>query len=310
MADASPQPADERSDDAPRAGGAGRVAAILRRRWVRIAAAVLGTALLAAALATVAGQRGSLAAAWGSLAGSEPWLIAALPLCVLANLVTTSWVFHALIVRFGRVGRTEMAELIAASTLLNLVPLRPGLFGRVAWHATVNGIPARRSVQTIVEAIALGVACTALLLAGLAVGQWLPPALRLPVAMAAPFLAAVIAVATPRLRPLAPAALARAADLLVWSCRYVVAFRLIDAPVSDEAAIALAAIAGAASLIPLAGNGLGIREWTTGLLAPMVASVDVQVGLSAELVNRAAELAVVVPVGLIAIAALAARRRR
>ncbi len=66
---------------------------------------------------------------------------------VLANLLLTGLLFTVLISRYGNVGRVEMQALIATATLLNFLPLRPGLFGRIAYHRTFNAIPAAASVK-------------------------------------------------------------------------------------------------------------------------------------------------------------------
>ena len=57
-------------------------------------------------------------------------------------------------------------------------------------------------------------------------------------------------------------------------------------------------IADIALLVPFVGNGLGVREWAVGLTASR--QVAAAVGLTADLVNRAAELIVAIPLGLAA----------
>ena len=60
--------------------------------------------------------------------------------------------FYALVAPFGRITFLEMGKLIAASSVLNYLPMRPGLVGRVVHQELVNAIPMRRSVLSIVEA--------------------------------------------------------------------------------------------------------------------------------------------------------------
>jgi hypothetical protein len=55
------------------------------------------------------------------------------------------------------------------------------------------------------------------------------------------------------------------------------------------------------------GNGLGVREWVTGLLAPSLAGVATPDALAAELLNRAVEVLLVVPAGLACTPTLARR---
>lgn len=288
-----------------------RVAALLRHRVVRIVGTLLGLALLGLALATVFRRRALLDEAWSALASPDPKLVGLLAAAVVGNLICTGMVFLMLMRRFGRVGTAEMIELIAASTLLNFVPMRPGLFGRIAWHRAVDGIPAMNTARTIVESIGLSAVCVLLMVGGLVLAHTLgaPEALRPAIGLASPLAAPLIAALVPGLRPYAAAALFRVVDLHLWGLRYATAFALIGSPVPAEAALALAASSTAASLVPLAGNGLGLREWTTAVLAPAMSDVDLHLALTAELVNRAGEILVVVPAGLLSIADLVRRRR-
>jgi len=63
--------------------------------------------------------------------------------------------------------------------------------------------------------------------------------------------------------------------------------------------VALAIVSQIAMLVPIAGNGLGLREWAIGLTAASLTGLDPQAGLAADLVNRAVEVLVAVPVGLL-----------
>src|SRR5262245_23151950 len=99
----------------------------MRTRTVRVAGALGGLALLLLALGLVFARRESLEEAWQALTQPEPSLLAGLPLAVVGNLLATAVVFFVLINRFGRVRIDEMIAIVAASTLLNFVPMRPGL---------------------------------------------------------------------------------------------------------------------------------------------------------------------------------------
>ncbi len=57
-----------------------------------------------------------------------------------------------------------------------------------------------------------------------------------------------------------------------------------------------------ATLVPFFSNGLGIREWAIGLAAPLLTAYQLEHGLTAELVNRTGEIAVVLIAGFIGIA--------
>ena len=54
-----------------------------------------------------------------------------------------------------------------------------------------------------------------------------------------------------------------------------------------------------ATMVPFVSNGIGLREWSIGLLAPLLADVTLERGLAAELVQRAAEIAVILPSGFL-----------
>ena len=105
------------------------------------------------------------------------------------------------------------------------------------------------------------------------------------------------------------AALLRYAEVLVWGARYYAAFKLIGVPVEPHEALVLACISMIASMVPFVSNGLGLREWAVGLASPLLKVGQLEHGITAELVNRAAEMAVILILGLIGLAYLAARRR-
>lgn len=280
---------------------------------------VIGAAVLAAAVWALASQRDTLDSAWSSLRAAPAWLIAALVVLPLVNLVATSGVLAILIRRHGRVGLVEMTALVASAWLLNYLPLRPGLVGRVAYHRLINGVPVKASVGVVLEAIACGGGALAMLVAaGAGVarvhGHW---SVLLCIAMAPAALAATVALG---LRGVARArawALAlRYIDTLLWVARYLLVFRAIGVPISFVQAAGAAAVSQVVLLIPIVGNGLGLREWAVGGVSAAMpvgrrgAQVTIAAGLAADLVNRALELVAAVPVGLLGVAWLSARVRR
>lgn len=279
---------------------------------------VVGAALLAVALVFLARQSDVVAQAWRSVRSASPTLLAALLLLPLANLLVVSLSFWVLMRREGRVGPGEMTALIGAAWLMNFAPLRPGLLGRIAYHRTVNGVPVARSVRVTVAGLA---ASAVAVLISLAIAALLGPRAA-PIAwiaaLSAPLLAAsagAILVPSPARPYLAVFAL-RFADTLLWAARYALVFALIGSPIALPGAVAVSAVCQAAMLVPLAGNGLGLREWAAGLTAALLpqgfvdtAGNPAAVGLAADVVNRATELLVAVPVGLISSAWLAHRLR-
>lgn len=277
------------------------------RRFARLAGAATAAVLLGLAAWSVVAARTQLAAAFEALRDPPPLLVAAVLASVAAGLLLTGLLFGMLMRRFARVPSLEMQALLAATALLNFLPLKPGLLGRVAWHRLRHGVAVRDSVRTLVEAMLLSLAVLSSFLAcvPIARGAGLHPvwALALP---------AVVAVGLPsaRLRLPVQAFLVRQLELALWTLRYWAVFRLIGAPIPLDAAIVLGGASALATLVPFVPNGLGVREWVTGLLAPAVATETVTTGqaLLAELVLRAAEVAVLLPAGLAAMAYLARLR--
>lgn len=301
-----------------RAGGAGR------SRGRAVAIFVVALVLVAAAVWLVVSQRGEVSEAIGAIAGAPPGLIALALLLPLLNWIVVSQSFLVLIGRYGRVGAGEMLALIGAAWLLNYLPFKPGLVSRVAYHKAVNGISVGDSTRVLLKAMTLsGIAATIVVLIAAGLGSDRPAwvwvsALALPGVVMG--VLAVLARAGDRMiwRELTALVL-RYIDMLIWTGRYAVVFALIGRPVGLSGAVAVAAVSQLAMLVPWSGNGLGLREWSVGLtagvlpqgvIAPGAGGRITAVGLAADLVNRAAELIVSVPVGLICSATITSRHAR
>ena len=261
-------------------------------------------------------------AALEKAAGAPLWLTAMALLLPAMNWLLVAWSFQILNARHGKVGAGEMTALVGASWLLNYLPLRPGMFGRVAYHRRYNGIGVRDSVRIlIVLSVLTGVSLVLLLgaaaLGGLAGERG---------AMLAVFgLGAVLCVVTPFGRgpmegDFAKVLALRYLDALAWVGRYAVVFALVDRPLSVFDAVAMAFVSQVVLLLPVVGNGLGVREVAIALVAGLLpgwagdlAVADrAAVAAAADLINRGVEVAVAVPVGAISMAYLArhvARRR-
>ncbi len=278
-----------------------------RAPWMRRAGLAAGVLLLAGAVVTVALQRDAIQSAAAAVARPSIGPLALLGGAIAANLVLTALTFSVLMSRHGRVGLVEMQALIATATLMNFLPLRPGLVGRIAWHRAFNAIPAAASIATVVVAMALSGLAAGWMAAALLAGRWAPALLPALVAGPVPALAACVLIR--RTRVLAAAALLRYLEVGVWAARYHASFALLGSPIGWDGALALGCVSMVAMLAPLAGNGLGVREWAIGLAAPLLAASQLEMGLAADLVNRAAELAVILPAGLIGAAWLSRRVR-
>ena len=284
----------------------------------RTLATLIVLTLLVAAIVVVSRQHASIQAALQHIAdqpsGERARLIAIMLGSVLGNIARTAVMFRLLLSRYGphdrRIGGMEMQALIASATLINYLPLRPGVFSRIAYHRTVNGIAIADSVKTIIQAAMLS-GLAALYLTGVAlicreraISPWLVLSIPLPV------LGIAGALAPRHVRVFLWAGGMRLADVLVTALRYHAAFALIGSPIDWNGAIAFACISVLATMVPLVSNGLGLREWAIGLLAPAIASYQMELGLTADLLNRAAELVMVTLTGVPATLWLARRVRR
>lgn len=279
----------------------------MRRR--RAVQALVGLALLAAAAWSVVRNRSVAEAAWAAIRDPSPIWVIALPLAVIATVTLTSlslqWLTNR-VARESRLGLGEMLALTLASTLGNILPMQPGFAGRVAYQHQVHAIPVPVSVLVAVQSTLLTLAAAA----------WLGLSLALVRMAGLSWLAAPasLVLLTPALLGSAsrgsalPAAFAaRFIEVLLSAVRTTAAFALVGQPIDPFAALVLACASNAANCLPLLGNGLGVREWITGLLAPALAGIATPEALAAELVNRCVELLVVVPGGLAASAPLARR---
>jgi uncharacterized membrane protein YbhN (UPF0104 family) len=279
------------------------------RRWIRAVGLVVGLACFALAIHVAVREREEFAKAIDALRDPDPLAVAMVLLSVAVGAALSGLLFHLLMRRFGRVPFWEMEALISASAFANYLPLKPGFVGRVAYHRLRHGIRASHTLRTIVEAIALsGTVAGVFLLSLLALRALGAPG---ELALLAPALLAP-AMRLPSVRGLSQALLVRQAELALWTLRYWAVFRLVGVPIDLETAIVLASVSVIATLLPIVSNGLGIREWVIGLLAPMISHepVSTSQAIVAELVHRAAEIAVMTPLGVGAILYLVRLNRR
>lgn len=284
------------------------------RQLVRAAGLLLGVALLAAAVIYATRDELVFGDVIAALRSASPWSIAALAACVVGNIVMTGLLFSVLMSRYGRVGVLEMQALTASAALLNFLPFRPGLFGRVAYHRLFNGIAIRDTAKVIVGSIVLTVIVSGLLLTAIVAAAVLEvPTLWLIGAIAAIPAAGLV---DQRFRWASSAFLIRLADVLIWSFRYVIVFELIDRPIEFDAALGLSVISIFATLVPFISNGLGLREWAIGYAAPTLVDklggslLDGRVAIGAELAHRGLEVTVIGLCGGLGLLYLSVRKRR
>lgn len=308
--------------DASRNDADGQVGASPARRWIGRLSFWIGCVLLIAAIVFAWRRRYVLGEAWSALRDPDPLLVGVLICATCLNLAISALVLSVLIRRYGRVGLLEMQGLTAATALVNYLPMRPGLLGRIAYHHHVNQI---RPVHTLATAIAASI--ISVIAAGwLALAVWCSGAARSDAAGAAvqsgtallwwvcvPIVVLAVLVLPRRTRVWAVATLLRYAEMFTWAARYWAAFGLLGQPIGAGTAVALACVGVIATMVPLVSNGLGVREWAVGALSPYLAmgaeAATMPFGIAAELVNRAAELVVVVIAGSVGSVYLAARQR-
>ncbi len=272
---------------------------------------LLGVAMLGGALWMVWTRRDSIAGAWSALRSPDPFVVGVLLLSILAHVGLSALLLRLLTSRYGRVGRGEMLALVAATSLLNYLPLRVGTVSRIAYHSAYNGIRAVDSAKVVVQAAALSVLVACMVAAATwAAASW---GLSLWPALAAAAAALLPGVMLGRPRIWAAAAYVRFAELLVWSVRYKFAFALIAADIDWTAAMGLACMSTMINMIPFFSNGLGVREWAVGLvtplLAPASAAMTLELAVTAELVNRDAELVMIAAVGTLGMITIGRRIR-
>ena len=289
-----------------------------RPSWWRWMGFCLGVILLVGALKGVMGNREALAQAADSIRKAGPWLFAAAFVLPLANWILSAEIFRILLLpgrdeRHQSPSRGEMLELIGVSWLANYSPVSPGLFFRLGWHKARAGISLARSVHSVILAsIASVVAVFALLLS-----CWIAPggaeASRLwavAAIVAPPILFAVVSLPAGRVRLqwrwFLLACSVRCLDVIAWMGRYAAAFTIAGGVTPDLREVAaVAAVSQAAMLVPVVGNGLGIREVAVGLATAWLpswyagGSLHGADGVMADVVNRAGELAAALVTGAV-----------
>ena len=284
----------------------------------RLVGFVVGVLLIGAAVVALTRKPDDLQTAWDSARQAPWWLIALTILLPLANAVVVALSFWTLMRRFGRVPFADMLALICTAWLLNYLPMRPGLIGRLAFHKLVHKVSLKSSVAVSVSlALMSGLAAAHMLAIGIAGSKgWAVGVTVFVVSTIGMYFLAGFAAdrspagSVPRL-DLRYALLYRYADMLVWALRMWVSFAIVGTQIDLHTAILIAAAVQIAYLFPLTGAGLGVVEWAVGLVATFaIVDATPQIGIAASLVSRVSELPVTVISGLIGSAYIAKRRVR
>lgn len=270
-----------------------------------------GLALLIAAVLT-AGK----VANWSAIVQAPAWTIPAMAAALLANLLLTAALFWVITRSFDAqppVGVQRMFQLTCASSLLNYLPLRPGLLGRAAYLKREHQLPMAQSMLILavtmgVGAVVLGATSVTVLVGGDRHGAVMAVAILVALLLASP-LAGPIAKRIMRRRmvlawtwvPL------KIADMLVGGFKLWLAFRVCGVSIRFDQALAMRAVASMADMLSLTPNGLGLREWVIGMLTSLTSLIEGPIGMAAALFERAVEAVVVTVLGLTGLAQLRTR---
>jgi hypothetical protein len=294
----------------------------------RVLGFVIGAALLGLAAWIIHRQWGDLAHAWQRAGRAPVWLMVFAVLLPMINWLLTSGVLLTLTRRFGRVPSGEMHAMVGAAWLLNYLPLKPGLFGRVLLHKLRHNIAVTDSIKVLVHAVVCGlvaavvsgllmvliVKATSSVSGGEARAEGL--VLGAVVLLVPAVLAYVQTVRAPsdgggasEPEVFLLATMMRCGDLAIWSLRFACAFWVLGIPLDATKIVVIASATQIASLLPIQ---IGLAEWAAGLMLALLVGKSEPVimggseysreallalGLSAGLLNRAAELVGALAVG-------------
>src|SRR5262249_7577063 len=154
--------------------------------------------------------------------------------------ILTGLVFSVLVRRYGSVGIMEMQALLAATMLVNYLPLRPGLIGRLAYHKTANNIDMTGTVKMVVGAGRWSAVISGYLVLSLLASVHWEMDLRILIAAPVPLLMLCGPLSRGNQRRLLLAGAIRYVEVLVLAVRYHTAFALIGAPIDGRASIGFA----------------------------------------------------------------------
>ncbi len=262
----------------------------------RVAGFVVGVLLFAAAVWVIARSGADLRASLDAARAAHWAVVASVVGLPVLNWLLISVSFRVLQSRYAPVGWVEMGALIGSAWLLNYLPMKPGMLGRFAYHKHVNGIRYADSARVLVISVGLtALSIGALLLIALLVQVSDPAwgwAWCLPVPVGLALASTLLAPRGPWAWRLAVAGLMRYLDMMVWVGRYAAAFALVGSPLDFRTSVLVAAVSQVALMVPISGNGLGVREWGVRLASSPI-------GLLADVVNRAAEVTVALPIGVV-----------
>jgi hypothetical protein len=282
---------------------------------MRVIGSFVGLALFAAAVWVVASHWSDIATSMQEAARARWWTIPTLIILPWLSCALAAAMYHQLLNRDDpaapRVAYREGLAVIACTWLMNYLPARPGMFGRLAYHKIVNDMPLKHSISMSIVAVTCAGASVLLLILVAIFARVLPDS-TIAAAVLLPLPAALLAIVGVSLsrrelvRRYLFACAVRYLDVLTWLGRYLCAFAALGRPLALSEAVALTAISQAAMVVPLVSNGLGLREWAVGVLGPALPAsmrsapaLSFSVSLTGDLLHRVADILAAVPAGLI-----------
>ncbi|MDP6987724.1 MAG: hypothetical protein QGG74_06740 [Phycisphaerales bacterium] len=271
------------------------------RRWHRwrLAGAIVGVVLLAAAIWLVVSHANEAQRAWEALERPDPSMIAAL-LGLTLLLIPVSAAAQSLMLRRTSgvaVELGEMSALVSLATLLNMLPMWPGAIGRIGYHKVVHGVSPMQAGMAVVAVRLIGLVMGIVLLGAVLI--WPAEAVIVWLAMLVGLVAATI---WSPLRDAGWVVIVKWIDLLLIAARYAVAFSLLGVDLDSANSGAMAGTSEIASSVPFVGGGPGLREWAIGWMTERLSSLPdaLVLGVMADLLVRIATLLVMLPCGIVA----------
>jgi hypothetical protein len=254
---------------------------------------------------TIWNRRDDITKAIDSIEHPNPTTLFLLVITMILSQGFVSESFRQLLNRCGianegksPIKKTEMFWLVMVSGMLNWLPIRAGLIGRTLYHSKVNGISPAKSLRVLAESVVIIVGMSGVALLMVVASDAF--SLNIIYFVCAPILVSSAFLIRQSTRRWSLAISCRYFDVLLSAARYWLIFDLMRFGITPETAILLAGAGSIASLLPLPTGGLGGREWIIGLVASWVTVFPsaIVLGLVADLVNRAVELVVMIPLGL------------
>lgn len=291
--------------------------------WTRrVLTGFVGLLLLALAVWVLMRNADSVASARRAAASAPLWMLGALVILPLANIGAVSGSLWVMTARHAKVGYWETAALVSIGWLLNNLPLRPGLLGRVAYLKLMYGISIRANIAVLVENLLCAAVAVMMMLGALwftrqsGASMWLLPLCFVAIGV-------FCGVVTSLLYRSNRAGIHwrwsacvgfRFVDIVVWAARYWLIFQVMGKALTPFQAGAVASASEAAMLSPVQ---IGLREWVVGVTSSWMADgvstalnlAEVSPGLLADMMNRGIEIVLGVPMGIISLVLLTRRMR-